>query len=140
MAKWKGPGLITRIHGDITAEVQMEDHKFSMVHIDLLKPCTPRYCSPVAQANLQAYYGGDQTHQTWTQTKNVETQMDLLEDSPDSPAGTTTGGKECLTPSTPLLDPRVSSHYPTSPPIIAPSLTHGPEEVDVQDPLQTLWP
>ena len=58
VAKWKGPGLITRMHGDVTAEVQFGAHQFTRVHTYMLKPCKPRHCPQwlwTAQTNLQAW-------------------------------------------------------------------------------------
>ena len=56
MSKLKGPELITMMQGDVTAEVQLEAHKFATVHTNMLKTCRPRQCSQWlrrAQANLQ---------------------------------------------------------------------------------------
>ena len=36
---WKGPCLLVKMHGDVTAEVRSSPLKTYVVHVDLLKPC-----------------------------------------------------------------------------------------------------
>ena len=36
---WRGPCLVVKMHGDMTAEIQSSAQKSHIVHVDLLKPC-----------------------------------------------------------------------------------------------------
>ena len=38
--KWRGPGVVIRMYGDVTAEVQLSAQKRVKVHTDMLKPCS----------------------------------------------------------------------------------------------------
>ena len=37
--KWRGPGLVIKMHSDVTAEVQLSADKVVTVHTDMLKVC-----------------------------------------------------------------------------------------------------
>ena len=37
--KWRGPCLVTKVHGSVVVEVQLSAKKSSVLHTDLLKPC-----------------------------------------------------------------------------------------------------
>ena len=61
MAKWKGPGLVTKMHGDVSTEVQLGAHKIHhSPHQHVQAP------SPVAPEGLSQHPGWrrrvDQTH------------------------------------------------------------------------------
>ena len=81
MAKWKGPGLITQMHGDVTAKIQLGAHKYTTVHTDMLKPCTSRHYLPV---DLES----PEDAQPPTQDEGI--QVDSPKEAPDIPATTTT--------------------------------------------------
>ena len=40
--KWKGPGLITQKFNDVIVRVQFSPKKASILHVDMLKPCTSK--------------------------------------------------------------------------------------------------
>ena len=37
--KWRGPCLIVRMHNDVLAELMTTSRKYTVVHVDMLKPC-----------------------------------------------------------------------------------------------------
>ena len=85
----EGSELITRLQGDVTAEVQLGAHKFTKVHMDILKPCRPRSClggSGMDQADIQVRI----TEEVRSASQEMTTQMDSLEEAPDNPADTPT--------------------------------------------------
>ena len=92
--KWRGPGVIIRMYGDVTAEVQLSAQKRVKVHTDMLKSCSsearPRWMTRALAAvkarQQQETRSGSHPCHVGTQTVSGYQQVDDEGTSADVPA------------------------------------------------------
>ena len=87
--KWKGPGLVTRVYGDVTVEVQLGAAKFVTVHTDMLKESQSPKRPSWMRAALQSLHLAQAEEERAKQPQEVATQTDPPPtpiDTPDDPA------------------------------------------------------
>ena len=107
MSKWRGPGIITQIYGDVTAEVQLGAQKFVKVHTDMLKQChsveRPRWLRR-AQSQLKTrQLQEEEARNASPVSVGTQTQVERSEvgTMTDEPASSTSDEPRSLQPATP---------------------------------------
>jgi hypothetical protein len=74
--KWRGPGLITRVYGDVTVEVQLGAAKFVTVHTDMVKESHSPKRPAWMRATLQDLQLRQAEQQRAAQPQEATTQTD----------------------------------------------------------------